>query len=81
MPAPEENDKSYLAIVSHGSGFAIRATPRHAVELVPLFTQYGLSCRQEPDAQAGQETLVFAEGADRAKVQEILDGYQQAKGS
>jgi hypothetical protein len=81
MPAPGENDKSYLEIVAWGRGLAIRAAPRHAAELVPLLTQYGISCRQEPDSQAGQETLVFAEGADRDKVQEILDGYQQAKGS
>jgi hypothetical protein len=75
VPLPGKNDKSYLGIVPRGRGFAIPAAPQHAAELLPLFTQYGISCRREADV------LVFAEGADRGKVQEIVDGYELAKGS
>jgi hypothetical protein len=81
MPLPGKNDKSYLGIVPRGRGFVIPAAPQHAAELLPLFTQYGIACRREPDARPDQDVLVFAEDADWEQVQTILDGYELARGS
>jgi hypothetical protein len=51
---------------------------RHAGELEPLFREYGFPCARE----AGPEraTLVSGPGADRRKLDEILVGYEEAKG-
>jgi hypothetical protein len=74
-----KNEKSYLEIEDRADGFAVKAWKRHAAELEPLFRQHGIPCRRE----AGPETdaLVFPAGADRHRVQEILVGYEEAKGS
>jgi hypothetical protein len=79
MTLPGKSEKGYLEITRQGSGFSVTALKQHADELEPLFRQYGIPCRRE----IGPETdaIVFEAGADREKVQEILAGYEQAKGS
>ena len=52
---------------------------RHAGELEPLFRLYGIPCTR--DAGPESATLVFDPGTDRGKVEEILLGYEEAKGS
>ena len=41
----------------------------------------GIPCRREPDVEPDKDALVFEDGTDRAKVGELLEGYEQAKGS
>jgi hypothetical protein len=74
-----KNEKCYLEIEDRADGFAITARKQHAAELEPLFRQHGMPCCRE----AGPETdaLVFPAGADRHRAQEILVGYEEAKGS
>ena len=79
MTLQGKNEKGYLEIADRGDGFAITALKQHADELEPLFRQHGISCRR--DAGAEKDTLVFDVRADREKVQDVLAGYEQAKGS
>jgi hypothetical protein len=81
MTLPGKDEKGYLKIASRPGGFAITAFKQHAQELSALFKQYGITCRKEEGVQPGEDVLVFDAGADRAKVQQVLRGYEQAKGS
>ncbi|HEV3255421.1 MAG TPA: hypothetical protein VG013_00950 [Gemmataceae bacterium] len=81
MSLPDKNEKGYLEITDRDRGFAITALKAHAAELQPLFVQYGIPCRREADVEPDKDALVFAESADRAKVEQLLEGYEQAKGS
>ena len=81
MTLPGKDEKGYLKIVDEGRGFSITAEKRHAEELRPLFAQHGISCESREDVAPGKDLLVFTDPADRKKVQEILDEYEQAKGS
>jgi hypothetical protein len=81
MTLPGKDEKGYLKIVNGGSGFSVEAEKRHAEELHPLFAQYGISCERREDVGPGKDLLVFTDSADRKKVQEVLDEYEQAKGS
>lgn len=81
MTLPKKEEKGSLEIDSHGEGFAIVADKKHASELAALFLQYGISCEQRENVRPGQDELHFPRGMDRAQVQQVLDGYKQAKGS
>ncbi len=81
MTLPGKNEKGYLEIVSAGTGFFIAADKGHADQLRQLFAQHGIPCVRRQDVEPGKDLLVFDEGADRGHVQEILEGYEQAKGS
>ena len=60
---------------------AIVAETQHATELAAIFLQYGISCERVKEVRPGEDELRFAAGMDRAQVQQVLDGYSQAKGS
>lgn len=79
MSIGTKNEKSYLEIEDRPDGFSITALKRHASELEPLFRQYGIPCKREPGPES--DTLVFAAGVDRRQVEQILTGYEEAKGS
>jgi hypothetical protein len=79
MSIGTKNEKSYIKITDRPDGFAITALKRHATELEPLFGQYGIACRRETGPES--DTLVFDGGADRGRIEEILTGYEGAKGS
>ena len=74
-----KNEKCYLEIMDRPDGFSILALKRHASDLQPLFHQHGIPCAREPGLES--DTLVFDARADRRKVEEILTGYEEAKGS
>jgi hypothetical protein len=80
MSIGTKNEKCYLEVADGPDGFSIRARKRHAAELEALFRQHGIPCRR---LHAGPEadTLVFNGTADRRKVEEVLTGYEGAKGS
>jgi hypothetical protein len=79
MSIGTKNEKSYLEIADRPHGFSILARKRHARQLEPLFQQHGVPCTRE--AGPDSDTLVFGPSADRRKVEEILTGYEGAKGS
>ena len=79
MTIGSKNEKGYLEIVDRPDGFSIVALKRHARQLEPLFHQHGIPCRR--DEAPEKDTLVFEAGADRHRVEEILTGYEEAKGS
>jgi hypothetical protein len=79
MSIGTKNVKGYLGIADRPDGFSIVALKRHACQLEPLFHQHGIPCRRDEGPE--KDTLVFAAGADRHKVEEILTGYEEAKGS
>jgi len=82
MTLPKKADKGYLALTRDGlDGFAIVAEKAHAAELVPLFAQHGIACRLQTDLVAGHDTLHFGAEMDIGRVEEVLDGYKEAKGS
>ena len=81
MTLPKKEEKGYLEIVSRAEGFAIVAAKQHARELAALFLQYGISCERQDDVRPGEDELRFPGGMDRAEVQQVLDGYKEAKGS
>jgi hypothetical protein len=80
MTLPGKNEKGYLAVVDRADGFAITARPRHAEELAAILAQHGVACRKE-EAGPDEHTLVFDAGADRGRVEAVLRGYEEAKGS
>ncbi len=79
MSLPPKNEKGYLEITDRPDGLAVAALKAHATDLEALFRQHGLACRREEGAE--QDTLVFDAGTDRGKVEEVLTGYEEAKGS
>ena len=81
MTLPGKDEKGYLKIVNAGSGFYIAADKRHAEDLQPLLAQHGIPCVRRRDVEPGKDLLVFDDKVDRRQVQEILDEYEQAKGS
>ncbi len=81
MTFPGKDEKGYLKIVNAGGGFFIAAEKQHAEDLQPLFAQHGISCARREGAEPGKDLIVFTDPADREKVQEVLDEYEQAKGS
>ena len=81
MTLPRKEEKGSLEIVSRGDGFAIVAEKQYANELAALLLQYGVSCERRPDVRPGADELRFLAGTDRAQVQQVLDGYKNAKGS
>jgi len=81
MTLPGKDEKGYLTIVNAGSGFYIAAEKRHAEDLQPLFAQNGIPCVRRQDVEPGKDLLVFDDQVNRGKVQEILEEYEQAKGS
>jgi hypothetical protein len=75
-------DKGYLALTRDGlDGFVIVAEKAHAAELAQLFAQYAIPCRLHSDVAAGHDTLHFDADKDIGRVEEVLDGYKEAKGS
>jgi hypothetical protein len=78
---PKKEEKGYLEIVSGDEGFCIVADSRHAGELAALFLQYGISCERRHNTLSGDEELRFPGDMDRTQVQQVLEGYKQAKGS
>jgi hypothetical protein len=80
MSIGTKNEKCYLEIADRPDGFSIRARKRHAGELEALFRQHGIPCRRVHDGPE-LDTLVFDAKADRPKVEEVLTGYEGAKGS
>ncbi len=81
MSLPKKEEKGYLEFATTGARLTLIARKDHAVELAPLFAQHGLEVRDEGEASAQENRLVFGHGVDRAKAQEILDAYKNAKGS
>jgi hypothetical protein len=81
MTLPKKEEKGHLEIVTRDKGLAIIAGKQHAAELAALFLQYGISCERQQDVVPGEDELRFPAGMDRAQVQQVLDGYKQAKGS
>jgi hypothetical protein len=81
MTLPKKEEKGYLEIVSRDEGFAIVADRQHASELAALFLQHGISCERREDVRPGEDELRFPGSMDRAQVQQVLDGYKNAKGS
>ena len=79
MSIGSKNEKCYLEIEDRADGFSITALKRHACELEPLFHQHGIPCAREVGPES--DTLVFDSGTNRRKVEEILRGYEAAKGS
>ena len=79
MSIGTKNEKSYLEIADRPDGFSVVARKRHARQLEPLFHQHGVPCTREAGPES--DTLVFSSRADRRKVEEILTGYEEAKGS
>jgi hypothetical protein len=79
MSIGTKNEKCYLEIADGPDGFSIRARKRHGAELEALFRQHGVPCRREDGPV--MDALVFAGNADRHKVEEVLTGYEAAKGS
>jgi hypothetical protein len=49
--------------------------------LAALFSQHGIGCRTQAGAGPGEGALVFDHGTDPARVEELLESYQHAKGS
>jgi hypothetical protein len=58
--------------------FVVRLLTRHAGELEPLFRQYGIPYARAAGTESA--ALVLGPSADRRKVEEILVGYEEAKG-
>jgi hypothetical protein len=81
MTLPKKEEKGYLQIVSREEGLAIVADKQHAAALAGLFLQYGISCERREDVRPGEDELRFPAGMDREQVQQVLDGYKNAKGS
>jgi hypothetical protein len=81
MSLPKKEEKGYLQFDGNGAQLTLIARKDHAVELVPLFAQHGLEVRDGGEASGEENRLVFGRGVDRAKAQEILDAYKNAKGS
>jgi hypothetical protein len=81
MTLPKKEEKGYLELVSCDEGFCIIAASRHASELAVIFFKYGISCERRNNAHSGDDELHFPGGMDRTQVQQVLDGYKQAKGS
>jgi hypothetical protein len=79
MSIGSKNEKCYLEITDRPDGFAVTALKRHAGELEPLFRQHGIPCTREAGPE--RDTLVFGPGTDRGKVEAVLTGYEEAKGS
>ena len=81
MSLPGKNEKGYLGVVGSAQGLVIYGRPQHVGELLALYAQYGVACRREAEARPGQDALRFDAGADRARVDEVLESYMGAKGS
>ena len=81
MTLPKKEAKGHLEIVARNECLAIVARKQYAAELAALFLQHGISCERQEDARPGEDELRFPAGMDRAQVQQVLDGYKQAKGS
>jgi hypothetical protein len=79
MSMSAKNKHEFLGIEDRSDGFVITANKKQAAELDPLFHQYGIECRLETDTD--KDVLVFGAGVDRAKVEEILLGYETTTGS
>jgi hypothetical protein len=79
MSIAPKNEKGYIEITDRAEGFSVTAQKRHAGELEALFRQHGIPCTREAGAEG--DTLVFEAGTDRHKIEEILVGYEAAKGS
>jgi hypothetical protein len=79
MSLPAKNEKGYLEIIDQGNGLVVTAFKQHASDLEPLFRQNGIRCQRKEGAK--QDTLLFDAGVDRKKVEEVLQGYEAAKGS
>jgi hypothetical protein len=79
MTIASKHQKDYLEITDRPGGFEIDAHKDHADELVPLFHQWGIPCRRETGPV--NDAIVFDGTVDRAKVEEILLGYEAASGS
>ena len=81
MTLPEHAHKEYLAISPAGEGFLILARKEDADPLAALMQQRGHPCRRQPDVRPGHDALLFGKEADKAGVEEVLNGYKRAKGS
>jgi hypothetical protein len=79
MSIASKHQKDYLEIKGRTDGFEIDAHKDHADELVPLFRQWGIPCRREPGPV--NDAIVFGRTVDRARVEQILLGYEAAAGS
>lgn len=79
MSLPAKNEKGYLEIIDQGKGLSICALKQHASDLEPLFRQNGIGCQRREGTV--HDTLVFEAGVNREKVEKILHGYEEAKGS
>jgi hypothetical protein len=81
MTFPKENEKAKLELTGSRVGLSIRGRKEQVEELAALFTQHGIGCRTEVGAVPGEGALVFDHGTDPARVEELLESYQHAKGS
>jgi len=62
-------------------GFHILATKEDAAVLTVVFQQRGFACTRQTDVKLDHDALVFAGDVDKTGVQDILDGFKEAKGS
>jgi hypothetical protein len=81
MTLPKKDEKGYLEIVDSEEAFAIVARKEDVGALYALFLQYGISCHRKPAMGLAEEALQFPKGMERAQVENILEGYKNAKGS
>ena len=80
MTLPEKSGKAYLKIEDMGGRALIVGESPHIEGLEALLRQRGIHCAHGLGG-AGREALELYPDADRAAVQEVLDGYKAARGS
>lgn len=81
MTLPKHAEKGYLEVGHAGGRPLIRGQKKHLDELAPLFAQNGMPCRREAAEAEDEETLLFEQAIDEAKVKELLEAYKNAKRS
>jgi hypothetical protein len=81
MTLPKGDEKTYLEIAPTEGGFTIQAEEQHAVELLALFQQHGITCELHPEVSPGKDELAFTLEVRPSQVREILDTYKTSKGS
>ena len=81
MTLPKKNEKDNLELKGSRAGLSITGRKEQIKELAALFSQHGIGCRTEAGAGPREGALVFDHGTDPARVEELLESYQHAKGS
>ena len=81
MTLPKKAEKGDLQVQSFEGRPIIVGQREHVAELVALFGQHGIGGRSASATPATQEILVFDLDADVVAIEEILQSYQNARGS